>query len=152
MQVNVSVDIKADKRTVWSVITDFNNAKNVISAITDLQVLEQPKQGLIGFKWSETRKMFGKDATETMWITDVEENHYYQTRAESHGAIYISRLIVEEIADGTKLTMTFNGQAQTLFGKIMSCCMGFLMKGSMEKMIKQDLLDIKKYVECHEDL
>ena len=147
MQVSVSVDIKADKQTVWSGITNFNNAKNVISAITDLQVLEQPELGLVGFKWSETRKMFGKDATETMWITEAQENHYYQTRAESHGAIYISRLIVEEMAGGTKLTMTFNGQAQTLFGKIMSCCMGFLMKGSMAKMIKQDLLDIKQHIE-----
>lgn len=25
--------------------------------------------GLVGFKWKETHKMFGKEATEIMWIT-----------------------------------------------------------------------------------
>jgi hypothetical protein len=91
--------------------------------------------------------MFGKEATEIMWITDFVENEYYQTRAESHGSIYLSRLSIERVGENTKLTMSFSAEAQTFFAKIFSFSMGFLMKGSMKKALIKDLNDIKNHVE-----
>jgi len=44
-----------------------------------IEVLEKPDAGFVGFKWKETRKMFGKEATEIMWITDSVENEYFST-------------------------------------------------------------------------
>ena len=93
--------------------------------------------------------MFGKEATEVMWITDYAENEFYQTRAESHGSVYISRLSVERIESCTKLTMSFTSEAQTFFVKILSFSMGFLVKGSMKKALMKDLNDIKAYVESN---
>ncbi len=147
MEVSVNVVIDSPKARVWQVITDIDNAVNFISAIIDLEVLERPADGLVGLKWRETREIFGKEADETMWITDSEPEVYYQTRAENHGAVYISRLSLREENDQTTLTMSFSGEAETWFAKLMSLVMSAFMKNSMVKMLQQDLDDIKNYIE-----
>ena len=91
--------------------------------------------------------MFGKSATETMWITSAVDNDYYETEARSHGAIYRSRLDLTERDGGTELAMSFGGEAQTFGAKIMSALMGFMVKGAMVKAIRQDLEDLKIAVE-----
>jgi len=147
MKVSTSIDIAKPKEKVWKVITDIENAVGRISSIIDIDVLEKPESGFVGFKWKETRKMFGKEATEVMWVTDSVENEYYSTRAESHGSIYISRLSLTESDGITTLTMSFSGEAQSILAKILSTLMGFLIKGSMAKELQKDLVDIKKFVE-----
>ena len=86
--------------------------------------MKSQKNGLVGLKWTETRLMFGKQATETMWITDAEENDYYQTRAESHGSIYISRLEIKDSGDGTELTMSFEGNTSEFWSQNDVCFNG----------------------------
>ena len=147
MKVKAKVSIKGRKEDVWHAITDIEGSVGRISAIESIDILEKPASGILGLKWKETRTMFGKEATETMWITDAKENEYYQTRAESHGALYISRLEIEEAGDETNLTMGFEGEAQSLGAKIMSFLTGFMFKGATEKALKQDLIDIKAFVE-----
>ncbi|WP_320825420.1 SRPBCC family protein [Reinekea sp.] len=158
MHTSVSIDIAQPKEVVWQAICDIEHANNMISAILAIEVLHRPKAGIIGLKWRETRKMFGKEATEVMWITEAEENQYYSTRAENHGAVYISRLALAEIpappsgatpesGSITQLTMSFNTESPTRLGKILTTCMGFLMNSSMKKMLYQDLEDIKKHLE-----
>ena len=149
MELSVYVEIEKPLEDVWNSITDFKNCSNYIESIVKLEIIDEPKDTLIDFKWKETRVMFGKEATETMWITDYLENEYYETRAESHGSIYISRLSLERVEKHTKLTMSFLANAQTLFAKIFSQCMGFLIKGSMKKALIKDLNDIKTYLESN---
>ena len=146
MKVQARVRIDGTKERIWQVITDIEGSEKTIGAIEGIEVLEKPASGLIGLKWRETRTMFGKTATEVMWITDVRENDYYQTRAESHGAIYVSKLQIEEQEDETCLTMTFDGQAQSLMAKIMSVATGFLLKSATQKALQKDLEDIKAAV------
>ena len=91
--------------------------------------------------------MFGKEATEVMWVTDSVDNEYYCTRAESHGSVYISRLSLTESAGITSLTMSFSGEAQSLIAKVLSMLMGIFIKGAMVKELQRDLADIKNFVE-----
>ncbi len=147
MELSVFVEIEKSIEDVWKAIIDFENCSNYINSIIDLEIIDNPKDTLIGFKWKETRVMFGKEATETMWITDYVENNYYQTRAESHGSIYISRVSLERVRENTKLTMSFTAEAQTFFVKILSVFMGFMIKGSMKKALLKDLNDIKNHLE-----
>ena len=93
MKIKAKVSIKGKKEDVWDVITDIEGSVERISAIESVEILEKPATGILGLKWKETRTMFGKEATEIMWVTDAKENEYYQTRAESHGALYISRYL-----------------------------------------------------------
>jgi len=147
MKLTCKVPIKADKATIWETITDINNAATNISGIDSVEVLEQPEDGLVGLKWKETRTMFGKSATETMWITDAETDKYYRTRAENHGVIYSSEISISEENGENYLSMSFAGEAQTFGAKIMSALMGWMMKSSTRKMVLQDLEDIKRVVE-----
>lgn len=93
--------------------------------------------------------MFGKEADETMWITDAKENEFYTTRAESHDMIYKTRLKLNEEKSGTVLEMTFEGESQSAIMKLLAAPMGFLMKNSMKKALYKDLEDIKTFCESN---
>lgn len=148
MEVSVEVEIAKSKEQVWQAISDIDHCMDMISGILAIEILHRPKSGLLGLKWKETRMMFGKEASETMWITDVVENQYYCTRAESHGSIYITRMAVRDNGDHQSvLSMSFNGQGQSMMMKIMSALMSPFMKGSMKKMLLDDLNQIKSFVE-----
>ena len=147
MKLEAKVTIQGSREQVWSVITDIENSSSTIRGINEIEILEKPTQGLVGLKWQETRTLFGKTATEIMWITDAIENESYATRAESHGAVYVSRLVLSDQEGSTLLTMEFDSQAQTLGAKLMSAIMGpFFSKATREALV-QDLADIKAAVE-----
>ncbi|HIA92043.1 TPA: SRPBCC family protein [Candidatus Saccharibacteria bacterium] len=143
MRVEVSIDIDAPVDRVWGIITDIKNSAQHISAIEKIEVLKTPKSGLVDFKWKETRKLWGKEATEVMWITDVVDGESYRTRAESHGSIYQSGLSVSKHGDETQLTQFFEGEAVSLGAKVMNALTGWMLKGSLKKTIQKDLEDIK---------
>ncbi len=143
-----SIEIVAAPAAVWAVISDIQNAVNVISGIKAIEIIEAaPGPTITGMKWKETREFMGRDAVEVMCITDACSTSFYQTRAESHGAIYISRMQLEPTQTGTCLTMTFNAQPQTFGAKLMWLLTGWMAKKSLSKVIVQDLVDIKTAVE-----
>ena len=148
MNLQTSISINASKEKVWQMITNIQNAEQTISGIQKVEILEEPGDGLIGLKWRETRIMFGKEATEVMWITEAEENSHYKTRAESHGSIYISEMRVEGTGDDScTLTMGFTGLPQSFGAKVMTALMGWMMKGATKKALYKDLEDIKAAAE-----
>lgn len=147
MKVETELEIKGTKEDIWKVVTDIEGSKQVISAIKDIEVLEKPVDGFLGFKWKETRTMFGKEATEVMWVVESEENEYYRTRAESHGAVYLSSIWIEENEDGCTLHMGFESQTVSFGGRLMDLLFGRMMAKSTQKALHEDLLDIKRHIE-----
>jgi hypothetical protein len=147
MQLAVDIQISAPRAKVWAAITDIENCTDMISSIIDLDILNLPTDTIVDLKWKETRKMFGKEATETMWITDFVENEYYCTRAESHGSVYITKFSLKEVDGITTLTMSFTAEAQSIFVKMISTIMSLFIENAMKKELFKDLVDIKKYVE-----
>ena len=148
MQVSRDIEVNATPAAVWAYITNIKEASSWISGIKDIKVLEEAKgPSIVGLKWQETREFMGKDATEVMWITDATEPKFYQTRAESHGSIYVSRMEVEEQGSGSRLTMSFDGQPVTFTAKLLWALTGWMAKKALYKTIDQDLQDIKKAAE-----
>ncbi len=147
MNLEMQTAINAPRAAVWNVITDIENAAETISGIEKVEILEKPSTGLVGLKWRETRTLFGKTATEVMWITDAEENSFYDTRAESHGAVYTTRISLADQGESTSIKMRFVGKPQTMAAKIMSALMGWMFRGAMQKALVQDLEDIRKAAE-----
>ncbi len=143
MKIAIAIDIKASKQEVWKVITDIENSEKTISGIDKVEILNNPNDSIIGLKRKETRTLFGKPSTETMWVTEAVENKYYKTRAESNGAIYQTILKLSEKENTTSLTMEFNSEAISLKEKIMAFIFGRIIGKSMKKLIKKDLIDIK---------
>ena len=147
MNIEVQVKIDGSREDVWSVITDIENSPNTISGIDKIEILERPADGLVGLKWQETRTLFGRTATEIMWITDVHENESYKTRAESHGSVYVTRLGISEQDGTTRLAMEFDAFPQTFGAKLMSAVTGRFFANATKEALMQDLVDIKAAVE-----
>ena len=147
MIVEAQVTIKGSKAAIWSMITDIDNAAGTIGSIDEIEILERPASGFVGLKWRETRTMFGKTATEVMWITDASENDFYKARAESHGFIYISTLSLSEEAGANLLTMTHDSRPQGFVAKLLSVPMTLVFKGMAKKAFLKDLNDIRAAVE-----
>lgn len=147
MHLSTSVVVKAPRHQVWQVVTDIQNAASVISGIEDIEILDQPANGIVGLKWKETRTMFGKTATETMWITDAVEDDYYRTEARSHGCIYRSKIQLADADGATRLTMDFDAEPTSVSAKVLGSTLGLLFKGATRKALLRDLNDVKAALE-----
>lgn len=147
MRVEVSVPVNASRHDVWQKVTDIENAASTISGIDKIEILDKPSQGIVGLKWKETRTLFGKTATETIWITDAVEDSYYLTEAQSHGSVYKSKIQLSDRDGTTYLSMDFDAEPQSFGAKVLSATMGFMFKGATKKALLQDLTDVKAAVE-----
>ena len=153
MKIDIKIPVNASQEAIWAVISDYEHMVENIEAITKVDILQTPtgSDSLVGLKWTETRTMFGQEATETMWVTESDAPNYYQTRAESHGAIYISRVYtMTETKDEKSVTyvgMKFDGEAQSLCSKLMMVVMGWMFVGETKKALLKDLEDIKSAAE-----
>jgi hypothetical protein len=146
MLVEAQVTINGSKAAIWAAITNIANASETISGIENIEVLEKPANGLVGLKWRETRKLFGKSATAEKWITDAAENEFYKTRAEDSGFVFLSTISILESSGGITLTSSHDSKPQGIAARLKSIPMG-LFKGVVKKALLQDLNDIKSAVE-----
>ena len=147
MIVEAQVTINGSKAAIWAAITNIENASETISGIENIEVLERPANGLVGLKWRETRKLFGKSATVEKWITDATENEFYKTKAEDNGFVFLSTTSISESSGGITLTSSHDSKPQGIVAKLLSIPMGVLFKGVAKKALLQDLNDIKAAVE-----
>ena len=143
MNIQEGITIQAPRIKVWQLISDIEGSDERISGIKKIEILEKPKDGLIGLKWEETRIMFGKTATEVMWVTDEVDGFSYKTQAEGPGVIYISSLSLVEEGNQTRLIMGFKSEISSLGTKIISAIMGLFFNKVTRDAIKEDLIDIK---------
>ncbi|NQD36369.1 SRPBCC family protein [Permianibacter sp. IMCC34836] len=147
MIVDAQVTINASRPAVWATMTDIANAATTINGIEQIEIVEQPTNGLVGLRWRETRILFGKPATAEKWITEAVENEFYKTRAESDGFIFLSTNRISDGSGGLILTSIHESLPQTLATKLMVIPMSLLFKGVAKNAILQDLLDIKSVAE-----
>ncbi len=152
MQVREAITIRASVRRVFDVFTDLDRAAERLSGVTAVEVVEGPGLPLaVGTKWKETRVMMGKEATETMWVTAVDAPHGYVVEAESCGTHYVSTFTFTPTADDpeqTEAAMTFSGRPMSLGARLLAPIMLRLMGGSLRKMIRRDLEDLKRVCEA----
>lgn len=148
MNIVRSIDIVASPRAAWSIVANIRGSAEVVEGIDSIEVLEEASgPGLNGFKWKETRTLMGRESTEIMWIVDSSQPHFYESRAESHGSVYQSRVELQEIDGGVRLVMNFSGEATTLMARILWFFTGWIARRSLIKVIDQDLRDMKRAVE-----
>lgn len=150
LAVSASTEIEAGRGDVWRIISDIDSAAQNITAILDIEVLERAPaaDSVLGLKWTETRKMFGKEARETMTVVAEKPGYWYETRAQNHGTVYTSKMEIQEASNPDKCTliMSFDHQPLSLGARLMSI-FSFLFEGSIKKAFAQDLADIKRVAE-----
>jgi carbon monoxide dehydrogenase subunit G len=139
--LTVHRDIAAPAEKVWSIITDLERTRDVISGITALERTDGGSGFGVGTAWRETRVMFGRQATESMAVTALEEGRSYTVESDSRGAHYRSVMRVEPAGEGSRLWWEFGAEPRTAGARLLSL-VGKPFEGSMRKALERDLDDI----------
>ncbi len=141
--VIVSREVEAPTDVIWTIMTDLEGSEETISAIQSVEILSGGDDFGIGTRWRETRTMFGKQATEVMWVTEVDPGKSYVVEAESHGAKYTTTMHVTAIGERTsEVSMVFGAESIGTMTKIISATVGRLFENATRKALAQDLDDI----------
>jgi hypothetical protein len=129
------------------VITDLERIPHVISGVSRIERLDAGSGFDVGTRWRETRRFFGKEATEEMEVSSIDPGRSFVHLADSHSVHYISKYTVEPTGDGTLLSLSFAAQPQSGFAKFMAATVGRLMKASTRRALQKDFDDIARAVE-----
>jgi hypothetical protein len=128
----------------FALFADVDNAAGRIKAITKTERLTPGPVGL-GTRFKETRIVFKREATETFEFTAFEPNVRYELTAASCGAEYRTEFRFAPEESGTRVDMTLNVRAVSLFAKLFSP-LARLMMGTMRKCVEQDMADLGDYL------
>jgi len=143
MEISCSKDINAPAEKVWSIMTNLEGFPDAIGAIESVERLDAGTGYDVGTTWRETRIMFGRTATEDMWVTEVDPGHSYVVEANSHGAEYRTTQSVQPNGDGgSVLSMSFSANPTGTMAKVMSATVGRFFVNATRKAFEQDLADI----------
>ncbi|MET9832690.1 SRPBCC family protein [Streptomyces sp. NPDC006385] len=139
--------VAAGQGPVWEALTDLAGMERVLSGVSKVEVVTEGAFG-VGTRWRETRRMFGKEATEEMWVTACEPPERYVVEAESHGTRYVSEWLLR--ADGpsaTTVRMTFTAVAPSGVPGLLAKLLGGVGARAVSKAVAKDLDDIAAAVE-----
>lgn len=139
--VAVEREVAAPAETVWAIVTDLDRTAEVISSIVALERTDGGDGFGVGTAWKETRVMFGREATESMEVTEIDEGRSYVVESLSRGLLYRSIMRVEPTGESCHVAWEFGAEAQSTGAKLMSV-VGKLFEGSMRKALLRDLDDI----------
>ncbi|WP_189707739.1 SRPBCC family protein [Streptomyces phaeofaciens] len=141
--------VGAGQGAVWEALTDLRGMERVLSGVTRLEVLTEGAFG-VGTRWRETRRMFGKEATEEMWVTASVPPERYVVEAESHGSHYVSEWdLLAAGPSATTVRMTFSATATSGVAGLLATLLGGLGERAVRKGIAKDLDDVASAVEAH---
>lgn len=139
-------EIAAAPETVWALITDIDRSAEVISAITAVERLDAGEGFGVGTRWKETRRLFGREASEEMRVTAVDEGRSYTVEADGNGVHYVSVMTVTPRDGGSRLAMSLEGEPTSFVARI-GAIFGKLFEGQTRKMLAADLDDIARAAE-----
>ncbi|MEU2390950.1 SRPBCC family protein [Streptomyces sp. NPDC007369] len=148
-RVVVEREMAAPVERVWRALTDLESVPDVVSGVDAVEVLT-PGPFRVGTRWRETRRMFGKQATEEMYVTVCDAPERYVAEADNAGMHYVSEFRLSERSPGrTAVTMTFSA-APAVSGKRPDLFMRLLNRlgtKAVARAVMKDLSDVAAAVE-----
>jgi uncharacterized protein YndB with AHSA1/START domain len=147
-QVVVERRIAAPAEEVWQTLTDLESAPEVLTGVERIEVIT-PGPFTEGTRWRETRRMFGRQATEEMYVTAAEEPDRLVVESDAQGAHYVSEftLTPEPEDEGTVVRMAFSATPPGGVSGVLMKLFGGLGAKTVTKAIEKDLADIAAHVE-----
>lgn len=147
-QVQIEREVAASPEEVWRVLTDLDHAAETLSGVSRVELLTDGPY-TVGTRWRETRKMFGKEATEEMRVTAVEAPARTTVEADSDGVNYVTVFTLTPAGDGTRLAMAFTARQPdpSRVQKLTWAVFGKLGIKATSKMMARDLEDIARRAE-----
>ena len=138
--------VAAPLPAVFDAFTDFANAPTRVADIIRVEVLTPGPVG-VGTSFKETRKMFGKECTETMTVTAFEPGKLVELSAGSCGAVFTTRFTFEPDGGKSRVVVAFRSKAVSLYAKLFTP-LAFLMMGMMKKCIARDVAQVRAALEA----
>lgn len=146
--IRLSRQVAAPPDRVWAVLTDLDGAEQTLTGVTRIERISGDGYE-VGTRWRETRTMFGRDATEEMWVAEVEPAHRTVVKAGSAGTDYTTVFTLAPAGSGTSLTMTFSADAgKSALNRLMAATVGRLGARFARKAMAADLRDIAARAEA----
>ncbi|MFQ5627145.1 MAG: SRPBCC family protein [bacterium] len=138
--VKRTINAPIDK--VFKTVSDINNFSKAIPHIVKAEIISDIKSG-VGTRFSETRLMKGKEATEEMEVTEYVENDRVRIVCDSHGTVWDSLFTVASVNDQTELTLSMDAKSYKFMAKLMNP----MIKGMLGKALEADMDAVKVYCE-----
>ena len=141
--MDLSRHVNTHPEAVWDVLSDIHHAHITLSGVVSIEILT-PGPYQPGFRWRETRKMFGVKATEEMMVVEAEPPGATRIVAENGGTEYTTIFTVTPEETGSTLRMRFGAETRfaPMISRVAMALMGSLAERSTRKTMTQDLADI----------
>lgn len=149
MDVEVTRTSTAPPDEVWAIMTDLERTAEVLSSVTGIERLDDGDGVRVGTRWRETRELFGREASEELEVTAIDEDaRRYVVEADRRGTHYRSQRSVSPDGEGSLLRMTFGAEASGLTGRLMARTVGRALETGTREALQQDLDDIAQAAEA----
>jgi uncharacterized protein YndB with AHSA1/START domain len=149
IQFEVVETVQAPLMQVFLALTDLDGAGAWMPGLVRMESLG-PGPGVVGGGWRETRRMFGREATEEFQVTAVERPHRLELRVDgSRGSSgrgeYLFTYRLDPRDDGATV-VRLTGEIRGLTG--VAGVVGRLFAGTYRKSCAKDLAALKRHLEA----
>ena len=142
-KISINQEFKGSIEKTWSTLIDLDRYPSRVKSYEAIEWLTSEKSG-VGAKWQQTRKVYGKNHTQTIDVVEWREPTSFAMTATEAGAIYLTRYSLGESKDGetTDVSASFEVQPNNLFSKIFVKLIGKKILGSTRETLQNDLSDL----------
>lgn len=145
--ISLSKRIDAPIETVFETATDLQRAAEHMRGIERIE-LETTLPVCVGTRWRETRKMLGREDTQTLEITAFNPPNGYTIGCENCGSYFESEFRFEPAAGSmTDVTLDVRCEARSLLAKLMSPISNLMFGKVMRTCMEDDLEDLARVSE-----
>jgi carbon monoxide dehydrogenase subunit G len=147
IQFEVKRNFPVSKEETYAGLLDLDSAHQWMQGLVEIERTDQgPLQ--VGSQWKETRKMFGKEASEHFEVVSLEKPEKIVLRCDGTKGTtgkgeYVFTYLLTSAGEHTDVTMI--GEIRGLTG--LSKIFGKLMAGAFKKACAKDLDSLKNYLE-----
>ncbi len=147
-ELTVSRLVRAPRERVWSALTDLDGLPSVLRGVVRVEVLSGGGYA-VGTRWRETRKMFGKDETQTLEVAECDPPRSTSVTSRQAGVDYRTTYDLEPVDDGTMVTVCLGASHPdfNLLQRLTSTVFGRVGAAITTRLLAQDLADIAASVE-----
>ena len=142
-ELTVSRVVHASPDAVWQVLTDVEGAPTTLRGVTRVEIHSGSSYD-VGTRWSETRKILGREETQTMEVIECVPPRRTVVESRSSGVLYRTVFTLEPVDDGTELTVCFGASHPdpTLLQRVTVAVFGRVGVALTSRLLGQDLEDI----------
>jgi uncharacterized protein YndB with AHSA1/START domain len=147
-ELTVTRIVHASPEEVWRVLTDLEGAPSTLRGVSRVELLDGAPYD-VGTRWSETRKILGKEETQTMEVTGCDPPHRTVVESRAAGVLYRTVFTLEPVDEGTELGVCFGASHPdpTLLQRVTVAVFGRVGAALTSRLLAQDLEDIARRAE-----